>query len=83
MKININVLRKYFEEIGGYFELFFNSGIKYGLVLCVLFVCIGEWCKIREKLLNGIFCCGKERVFCIEDLFLEFFFYWKIKDVDK
>lgn len=29
LKININVLRKYFEEIGGYFELFFNSGIKY------------------------------------------------------
>lgn len=82
-KININALRKYFEEIGGYFELPSNSGTKYGLAPCVLFVRTGEWCKTREKLPNGTSCRGKERASCTEDLLLEPFPYRKIKDADK
>lgn len=82
-KININALRKYFEEIGGYFELPSNSGTKYRLAPGVLFVRTGEWCKTRENLPNGTSCRGIERAYCTEDLLLEPFPYRKIKDADK
>lgn len=82
-KININALRKYFEEIGGYFELPFNSGTKYRLAPGVLYVRTGEWCKTRENLPNGTSCRGKKRTSCTDDLLLEPFPYRKIKDADK
>lgn len=82
-KININALRKYFEEIGGYFELPSNSGTKYRLAPGVLYVRNGEWCKTRENLPNGTSCRGKKRTSCTDDLLLEPFPYRKIKDADK
>lgn len=82
-KININALRKYFEEIGGYFELPSNSGTKYRLAPGVLYVRTGEWCKTRENLPNGTSCRGKKRTSCTDDLLLEPFPYRKIKDADK
>lgn len=80
---NSNALRKYFDEIGGYFELTSSSDTKYRWAPGVLFVRTGEWCKTREKLPNGTYCRGKERASRIDNFLLRPFPYKKMKDADK
>lgn len=61
-KENLNALRKYFNELGGYFEhsqLSTDSNNKDGYALDVVFVRTSEWCKTREKIPKGARCPGK------------------------
>lgn len=83
---NLNALRKDFDETGVYFKLTSNSDPKYRCALGVLFVRTGEWCKIREKLPNGTYCCGKERASRIDNFLIRPFLYQnyqKMKDAEK
>ncbi|XP_078322677.1 uncharacterized protein LOC111104747 [Crassostrea virginica] len=58
-KENLNVLRKYFHEIGGYFEhsqLATDKNKQDGYALDVVFVRSKAWCKTRANFPNGTRC---------------------------
>lgn len=61
-KEKLNSLRKYFDELGGYFEhsqLSDDDNTKDGYALDVVFVRIGKWCKTKVKFPNGTDCPNK------------------------
>eukprot|EP00105_Crassostrea_gigas_P027161 XP_011448405.1 PREDICTED: uncharacterized protein LOC105342971 isoform X1 [Crassostrea gigas] len=85
-KKNLNTLRKYFNEIGGYFEYSLvttGKNIKDRWAQDVLYVRIGEWCKTRENFPNGTACPKKETAYGIDNYLLRPFPYQKVKDADK
>eukprot|EP00105_Crassostrea_gigas_P013374 XP_011429681.1 PREDICTED: uncharacterized protein LOC105329895 isoform X1 [Crassostrea gigas] len=85
-KENLNALRKYFNELGGYFEhsqLSTDSNNKDGYALDVVFVRTSQWCKTREKFPNGTNCLRKDKSSRIKDYLLPPHPYQQVKDADK
>lgn len=72
-KENLIALRRYFNELGGYFEhsqLSTDSNNGDGYALDVVFVRTNEWCRTREKFPNGTFCPGKDKASRIKEYLL-------------
>lgn len=85
-KENLNSLRKYFDELGGYFEhsqLSGDDSTKDGYALDVVFVRIWKWCKTKVKFPNGTDCPKKQKEYRIDDFLLHPFPTEKVKDADK
>uniref|UniRef100_K1S2G7 Methyltransferase FkbM domain-containing protein n=1 Tax=Magallana gigas TaxID=29159 RepID=K1S2G7_MAGGI len=85
-KENLKFFRKYFDELGGYFEhsqLSTDDNTKDGYAVDVVFVRIGEWCKTKVKFPNGTDCPKKQKAYRIDDFLLHPFPFEKVKDADK
>ncbi|XP_052679561.1 uncharacterized protein LOC128160304 isoform X1 [Crassostrea angulata] len=85
-KENLNALRKYFNELGGYFEhsqLSTDSNNKDGYALDVVFVRTSSWCRTRENFPNGTHCPRKDKASRIKDYLLAPHPYQEVKDADK
>lgn len=86
-KENLNALRKYFADIGGYFEhsqLSTDDNNRDGYALDVVFVRTDEWCKARQKFPNGTSCPVKEKkTYRISDYLLPPHPYTNVQDADK
>nr|XP_022294520.1 uncharacterized protein LOC111104719 [Crassostrea virginica]XP_022294521.1 uncharacterized protein LOC111104719 [Crassostrea virginica] len=54
---NLNALRKYFNELGGYFEYSaLPEDVKEGYALDVVYVRVKTWCETRSRFPNGTNC---------------------------
>lgn len=85
-KANLNALRKYFAEVGGYFEhsqLSTDENNQDGYALDVVFVRTDVWCNTRQKFPNGTSCPQKEKAYRITDYLLSPHPYSKVEDSDK
>nr|XP_022291785.1 uncharacterized protein LOC111103075 isoform X1 [Crassostrea virginica] len=85
-KENLNALRKYFNELGGYFEhsqLSTDDNKRDGYALDVVFVRTKTWCQMYKRFPNGTSCFHTDTTFGIKRYLEPPYPYRAVEDADK